>query len=41
MFDMMSKIETYLKTVDTTKGVVILVDMGSLEEIYKGAYYSS
>lgn len=30
-----NKILHYLTTVDTTKGLIILVDMGSLEEIYK------
>lgn len=33
--DIMAKIESYLKNINTEKGVIILVDMGSLEEIYK------
>lgn len=33
--EMTNKISEYLDTVDTTKGLIVLVDMGSLEEIYK------
>lgn len=33
--DILLKIESYLKNIDTSKGVIILVDMGSLKEIYK------
>ncbi|WP_242948669.1 sigma 54-interacting transcriptional regulator [Caloramator quimbayensis] len=29
------KIESYLKNIDTSNGIIILVDMGSLEAIYK------
>lgn len=29
------KIQEYLKNIDTKKGIIILVDMGSLEELYK------
>ncbi|MEG6566998.1 sigma 54-interacting transcriptional regulator [Thermoanaerobacterium saccharolyticum] len=33
--DIMLKVESYLKNIDTSKGIIILVDMGSLEDIYK------
>ncbi|HHV74595.1 MAG TPA: sigma 54-interacting transcriptional regulator [Thermoanaerobacterium sp.] len=33
--DIMVKVESYLKNINTEKGIIILVDMGSLEEIYK------
>jgi len=29
-------LNTYIETIDTTKGLIILVDMGSLKNIYKG-----
>lgn len=29
------KLNSYIKTIDTSKGLVILVDMGSLENVYK------
>lgn len=31
-----NKLNSYIKTIDTSKGLIILVDMGSLENIYKG-----
>ncbi len=34
--EIINKLSGYLKEVDTTEGLIILVDMGSLEEIYKG-----
>lgn len=34
--DIVDKIKQYFKEVNTSKGIIILVDMGSLEEIYKG-----
>ena len=34
--DIVNRIKQYFKEVNTSKGIVILVDMGSLEEIYKG-----
>lgn len=34
--DIVEKLKQYFKEVNTSKGVIILVDMGSLEEIYKG-----
>lgn len=30
------KLNSYIATIDTSKGLIILVDMGSLENIYKG-----
>ncbi len=33
--DIMIMVEDYIRTVDRSKGIIILVDMGSLEEIYK------
>jgi sigma-54 dependent transcriptional regulator of gfr operon len=33
--EIMLKVQDYLKNIDTSKGIIILVDMGSLEEIYK------
>lgn len=33
--DIMIMVEEYIRTIDTSKGTIILVDMGSLEEIYK------
>ncbi|HEY8361316.1 MAG TPA: sigma 54-interacting transcriptional regulator [Tissierellaceae bacterium] len=33
--EIMIKVRDYLKNIDTSKGIIILVDMGSLEEIYK------
>lgn len=32
--DIVTKLQEYLKTIDTSNGLIILVDMGSLEEIY-------
>ncbi|SKC35689.1 sigma 54-interacting transcriptional regulator [Maledivibacter halophilus] len=34
--DIINKLEEYFSEVNTSRGVMILVDMGSLEEIYKG-----
>ncbi|MDI3517905.1 MAG: sigma-54 dependent transcriptional regulator, gfr operon transcriptional activator [Caldanaerobacter sp.] len=33
--EVMARVQDYLKNIDTSRGVIILVDMGSLEEIYK------
>lgn len=33
--DIMVMVEEYIKRIDTSRGTIILVDMGSLEEIYK------
>lgn len=33
--DIMLMVEEYIRTINTSKGTIILVDMGSLEEIYK------
>ncbi|MDF2673622.1 MAG: transcriptional antiterminator, partial [Clostridiales bacterium] len=33
--EIMLMVEEYIRTVDTSKGIILLVDMGSLEEIYK------
>lgn len=33
--DIANKISDYIENIDTSKGLIILVDMGSLEEIYK------
>lgn len=33
--EIMRKVCDYLKSIDTSSGIIILVDMGSLEEIYK------
>lgn len=33
--DIMIMVEDYIKRIDTSRGIIILVDMGSLEEIYK------
>lgn len=30
------KLSAYIETIDTSKGIIILVDMGSLESLYKG-----
>lgn len=35
--EIMHKVCGYLKSIDTSSGIIILVDMGSLEEIYKSA----
>ena len=34
--EILEKLRQYLKEIDTSKGFIILVDMGSLEEIYEG-----
>ena len=34
--DIVNRIKQYFKEMNTSKGIIILVDMGSLEEIYKG-----
>lgn len=33
--DIVKKLVRYLEEIDTSKGLIILVDMGSLEEIYE------
>lgn len=33
--EMGNKLNSYIKTIDTSKGLIILVDMGSLENVYK------
>lgn len=33
-----NRLNSYIKTIDTSKGLIILVDMGSLQNIYKGIY---
>ncbi len=34
--EILGKLRQYLEEIDTSKGIIILVDMGSLEEIYEG-----
>lgn len=39
--ELVSKIKDYIKNINTSKGIIILVDMGSLEKIHEALEYLS